>query len=421
LPSGHHGPLTEFSQNASPCFSESALNEDRFDCQEGYVVRPRFFCAFSFGLLAGLAPLLSPAGASANDSLLYQALASNENEIDVDIATSWKYEAAVPKLNTAASNGRCLVPVSLILDQSIELNPANAFMRFVDQLEEGSWITGAEATFMDVDADSDGRITLSVVAPRVWVGRQFTPKWAVIVRYWEMSDSATTAPATPAGQVNLPNFATIQEFNQVELKTFDVEGVRSFTLWGVKLDAAVGGRHASYSFRNNIEAFGVFTTGNFVNMDLSNGGSFEGDGVTYGLTARKQIADLPAFLFVSGRGSSLIGTSDTFARAVGTVASSPSSPLVGAATVRRNGADANATIAEFQAGLQAEFELKYLPAAAFFRAAFEYQYWNVDARNVGGAGFGGTINDLTTNSFSRVNGDPSIKMLGLALATGLTW
>jgi hypothetical protein len=338
---------------------------------------------------------------------------------------------------------RGLLPVNFVLDQSLEPNPVAALTRFYEQLDEGSWIVGAEATFMDVDADSDGRITLSfddsdtagtdfrgisgtglnspAVAPRIWVGRQFTPKWGLVVRYWEMSDSATTAPATPPGQVNLPNFATIQEFGTLSLSALDVEGVRSFSWLGCKFDAAVGARHATLDFRSSIQAFGVFTTGNFVNMELSNGGSFEGDGVTYGLTARRQIFDLPVWLFVSGRGSSLIGSSDTFARSVGTIASSPSAPLVGAATVRRNNADANATIAEFQTGVQVESALKCMPASAFFRAAFEYQYWNIDARNVGGAGFGGTINDLTTNSFSAINGDPSVKMLGLSLATGLAW
>lgn len=400
---------------------------------------------FTAALLA-IGCCIGARGARANDapgriSPLFEAIDSNE--IDLSTALAADSTAPIPAISTDSTPFRHLLPVSLVLDQSFELNPATGFMRFVDQLDEGSWIAGAEATFMDVDADSDGRITLSfndsrtagvdysgiagtglnspAVAPRLWAGRQLTPKWAVIVRYWELSDSATTNPAAPAGQTNLPNFATIQEFGTIEMSAFDVEGVRSLTLYGFKVDAIVGGRHATYSFRNNIQAFGVFTTGNFVNMDLSNGGSFEGDGVTYGLTVRRQVFDLPAFLFVSGRGSSLIGTSDTFARSVGTVASSPSAPLVGAATVSRNGADANASIAELQAGVQCEFELKHVPAAAFFRAAFEYQYWNVDARNVGGAGFGGTIGDLTTNSFSRVNGDPSAKLLGLALATGLTW
>jgi len=404
----------------------------------------RFLRGAAFAAASSLSAFACAAEFASTNSLLLNAIEANEGEMEIDVSSILpdSPQAAAPTIS-AGSTFRSLLPASLVLDQSIEWNPLTAVGRFFEQLDEGSWITGAEATFMQVDADSHGRINLSfddsdtagtdyrgiagegfeasTVAPRIWAGRQLTPKWAIVVRYWEVSEAASTTPDSPPGQVNLPNFATLEEFRSLSMSTFDIEGVRSFTVSGFKLDASVGGRHATHSYRNSIEAFGVFTTGNFVNMDLSNGGSFEGDGVTYALTARRQIFDLPAYLFVSGRGSSLVGTSDTFARAIGTVASAPSSPLVGAATVRRNNAEASATIAEFQAGLQVEQELQYIPAVAFFRAAFEYQYWNINALNVGGAGFGGTIGDLTTNSFSRINGDPSVKMMGLALATGLTW
>ena len=114
------------------------------------------------------------------------------------------------------------------------------------------------------------------------------------------------------------------------------------------------------------------------------------------------------------------GHSDSYGRAVGAVASSPSAPLVGAATVTRNNADSNLVISEFQLGVQFEFALRRIPANAFFRTALDYQYWDINGPPTGGAGFGGTIGNLTTNSFSSA-GLGDTQLVGLALGTGFTW
>jgi hypothetical protein len=202
--------------------------------------------------------------------------------------------------------------------------------------------------------------------------------------------------------------------------TADLEGRLSFSPGKWKLDSSVGARHIDMSANAKLTAFGVFTSGNFINMALSNGNGFEGTGVTSALTVRRQLGESYAHVFFSGRGSQIDGFSDSFARAGGSVASSPSSPLVGAATVTRNHAEADVTIAEFQTGIQFDVPLERFPAQAFFRTAFEYQNWNLTGPPTGGAGFGGTINDLTTNSFASANlGD--IHLLGLALAAGFTW
>ena len=114
------------------------------------------------------------------------------------------------------------------------------------------------------------------------------------------------------------------------------------------------------------------------------------------------------------------GFTNSFGRADGTVASSPSAPLVGAATVTRARAEAELDIIEYQVGMQWEFPLQSLPVTAFFRTAFEYQMWDIDGKPTGGAGFGGTIGEITTNSFASA-GIGSANLAGLALATGFTW
>lgn len=304
---------------------------------------------------------------------------------------------------------------------------------------------GAEATFLSVDAPTGGEISLSFsdttapgvasisfldgdgvdqfgFAPRLWLGYQLTDKWGVVGRYWSMNASQfgfpTLAPGTtPVGS----NFATIEETSRCRLYTVDLEGVRSLQVGDWKFDASVGARHASYRTHSEIFAFGVFTTGNFVNLTLQNGLDFDGAGVTTSLVGRRAIGQSTQ-LFAGGRMSFLAGQSDAFGRSAGSVADSPSAPLVGAATVRRNDADATLVILETQVGIQWDFPLYGWPATAFFRTAFEYQYWDLGILPTGGAGFGGTIGELTTNSFSTAPREPvNAHLCGVSIAAGYTW
>lgn len=304
------------------------------------------------------------------------------------------------------------------------------------------WYSGAEMTFMGYNVKTGGRITMSfddsgtagtdyaardgdnaqglAYTPRLWIGRQVTEKWGIVGRFWSLSDFSTHPPAQPAGQVNLPNFATITEFDRARLYTIDLEAVRHFTPGMWKLDGTVGARQARIFADARIDAFGVFTTGNFVNLSLSNGFKFDGTGITGSLTGRRQIGDSNAHLFLSGRASHMWGHTDSFGRSVGSVASSPSAPLVGAATVTRNNAVSELAIFEFQLGVQWDFALESLPMTTFFRTSFEYQNWSVAGPATGGAGFGGTIGNLTTNSFTSA-GLGEASLYGFAVATGFTW
>lgn len=303
---------------------------------------------------------------------------------------------------------------------------------------------GTEFTFLNVHSQTGGRTTLSFsdttapgvasisfrenngiddwgYAPRLWLGAQLTDKWAVQGRYWRLSDTDSHFPAlTPGVPPVGTNFATIYETDHTEAYTVDVEGVRTWEWRGWKADAFVGGRHAEFSADSDLLAFGVFTTGNFVNLTLQNGSSFDGSGVTYGGALRHQIGKSHLYAFGSARGSALDGHSDSFGRSDGTVASSPSAPLVGAATVRRNDADARLYIFELQGGVEFEWALKDIPANFFFRTAYEFQKWDIDGPPTGGAGFGGTIGELTTNSFASA-GLGGMTLQGVSVGTGLTW
>jgi hypothetical protein len=306
------------------------------------------------------------------------------------------------------------------------------------------FFAGTEMTFMQLDSRSGGQITASfsdttapgeatvsfldgngadnfAYAPRVWLGRQFGEKWGVVTRFWNLETAddhfPTYAPGTtPTGS----NFATFEAKDRARLYTFDVEGTRSGELGKWKIDGTAGGRYASIGVESELYSFGVFTTGNFVNLMLQNGFSFDGAGVTGSLAGRRQLGESPFSIFLSVRGSYLGGHTDSFGRSAGTIVDNPNTPLSGAATVTRNNAESEMDIVEFQAGTQWDFPLRRLPVNAFFRAAVEYQMWDIDGPPTGGAGFGGTIGELTTNSFASA-GLGGANMVGLALGCGFTW
>jgi hypothetical protein len=308
----------------------------------------------------------------------------------------------------------------------------------------GCWFADVEASLLSLHARTGGRMTLSIsdstapgvsaesfnqlggvndygVASRFVVGRQINEKWAVFGRYWNLTDNSSPYPTvspgfTPSGN----NFGTYSSFNTCELYTIDFEIVRRFKVWGWDIDAGAGARHASLDVSSAITAFGVFTTGNFINLTYANGCSFEGSGVLGEITAKRPFGEGPWSMLLGVRGSANYGLSDSFGRAVGSVASSPSAPLVGAATVRRNGAAAEMDIYEVEVGLQYERKLACLPATAFFRTSFEFQQWNLIGKPTGGAGFGGTIGEITTNGFASA-GLGNTDMAGVTFAAGFNW
>jgi hypothetical protein len=310
----------------------------------------------------------------------------------------------------------------------------------------GFWFAGTEFTALNINARSGGIITASFsdttapgvstfatrdgnglndvfgYGPRIWGGRQFGDNWAIVGRFWTTEANQTNSP--PAPNPAIPNtgsnFATIFERDNAQFRTADLELVRVFKPGKWKIDGSFGVRHAHIGVRSDFLAFGVFTTGNFVNLTLQNGFYFDGEGGTSAINIRRQIGDSPFSLFGGFRGSYLGGHTTSFGRSDGTVASSPSAPLVGAATVTRADADAELDIFEYQVGMQVDAALQRIPVNAFFRVAFEYQNWDIDAPPTGGAGFGGTIGEITTNSFASA-GIGHAYLYGIALATGFTY
>jgi hypothetical protein len=372
--------------------------------------------------------------------LLFPSLGYAAEEVQL---SSLLEEAESIEMEVYASD---MVEESSYIEDSSVAPVAHHAVRAGRRQTGGFWFAGMETTMYNVNARSGGIITASfsdttapgvstfatvdgngvtdkfAIAPRIWGGRQFGEKWGIVGRYWEFEVTDINTP--PAPNPNIPNtgsnFATIFETDRSHFRTADIELIRSFKPGKWKIDGTFGARHAHIGVRSDFLAFGVFTTGNFVNLTLQNGFYFDGEGGTSSINVRRQIGDSPFSFFSSFRGSYLGGHTTSFGRSDGTVASSPSAPLVGAATVTRADADAELDIWEYQVGLQLDLPLRAIPANAFFRCAFEYQNWDIDAPPTGGAGFGGTIGEITTNSFASA-GIGHAYLTGLVIGTGLTW
>ena len=122
-----------------------------------------------------------------------------------------------------------------------------------------------------------------------------------------------------------------------------------------------------------------------------------GEVKTYGHIRAKLGYEITPALLAFVTGGVAIGRSPDYfsASASGFIASSPSAPLVGAATVSRG--DLEQTLYGYSIGGGLEAKL-----SRHFRLRTEYiydDYGSFETKPIGGAGFGGTIGNLTTNSF----------------------
>jgi hypothetical protein len=324
------------------------------------------------------------------------------------------------------------------------------------------WFAGTEFTFMGVDAETGGQSNLALndtrtpgidvqlidangmehlaYTPRVWLGRQFDD-WGILIRYWRLEDSTIESPDAAPGATNAPTTLTFSDSSRVRLYSLDAEAFAIFFPGQWKIDGSFGVRHASIGVQSQLEALGVFTfdedpmnPGTFTpaslaQIELANGFTFNGTGVTAGITARRQLWGSAATWFFSGRASYLGGRSDTFGEnstfvAVNRLSTEnpgpPLGPIGAAGTLGGFNRDAELDIFEFQTGVQWDFRLRNLPVNAFFRTAFEMQNWDVDGPPIGAIGVPGVVGHVGTFNVAR-GGHGGVHLYGLTLGAGFNW
>jgi hypothetical protein len=212
-----------------------------------------------------------------------------------------------------------------------------------------------------------------LVAPRITLGFQ-GECWGVLTRYWNASTWGSAFAPTPNFGGGDPTTG-IQAFDGFKAYTLDLEVQRRFCVGCWNLYGFGGVRYASVNNTRNLNIVNAFDI-DILSASSFASQSFNGTGLTFGLWGISPLWDCSPFsLFFVNRCSVLWGTgkatSQTSASVIG---------LIGAAA-QENGASASSTsgdmfIYEAQVGIQWTSQLRCLPASAFIRGGFEYQYWN---------------------------------------------
>jgi hypothetical protein len=265
------------------------------------------------------------------------------------------------------------------------------------------------ATLSSLNSQTVGNMT---VGPRIWAGIRGPAGWAGVVRYWRFVDDQGGFSPQAA-----PPFSLSQ--GHLQLQTFDAEAIRYFSTPNSNLWLSMGVRHAQFQQSGTAISSSVVNNG-LVTSSAFSGASTYATGITNGLFGTCRIHNTNWSWFYGGRTSFLW---DGNAKSAVTTAVSYTDPLVAAAAINgasfRNNGDL--FIGEAQLGTQYNRQLVALPMNAFFRVAFEYQYWNLNmhggAQSTSFAGNGANAIGVAT---ARAGGS-TLDLIGFNVATGFWW
>jgi hypothetical protein len=266
--------------------------------------------------------------------------------------------------------------------------------------------------YAQCDARNNSDFTAS---PRIAVGVQ-GECWGIMGRYWQFE----TGELEPNTSMISGNGITFP--NCLQAKTADLEITRLLCLGdNTELRASFGVRYAELN-----EVGGVFLeetncSGYYQGAVLSRH-KFSGPGVTAGLMGICPVGCNNFNLFLSGRVSvlwdkSAINSVATRAGYFGEVgdAYSANDAIGGSCT-------SDLFIGEIQVGGQWNVPLKCVPANAFLRVAFEYQYWCIGADSCASAfSAAGPLTGPCVVACGESRGNSHVDLVGFNIGAGFTW
>ncbi|MEM8864035.1 MAG: hypothetical protein AAGF31_00630 [Planctomycetota bacterium] len=313
------------------------------------------------------------------------------------------------------------------------------------------WIAGVEATFLAPDLNRGGvsyrlqdefatygqldesfgsediDIDDFYVAPRLWLGVQHGC-WGIVGRYWHLQAAEAAYDPftfTPPGPTR--DFGYFIH-NRFEAYTIDLEGTRSFCCRDFKNIYSFGVRYASLLHDTALSADGQIGNGaggpGVISGNARSNRRAFGTGITTSLSGRKPLfCDSCIHMFYGLRGSVVWG------KITNSVETDTIEVTSGATAGSYNGAFAGVNdamfIGEVQLGAQVDYRVFCFPADAFFRVAFEYQYWDAGegaAAATSFAGFGGPDPAPFSQGQAFAEADGlTLDLVGLSIATGFTW
>ena len=208
---------------------------------------------------------------------------------------------------------------------------------------------------------------------------------------------------------------------------------RNFCLHGCKNQFTFGARYALIEHHEAIYGRSITDEGSpdegLLEGYARRNRQAHGTGLTMSLNGRKPLfCNSCAHFFYNVRSSILWGCTHN------EVESETSAIASGGAVVAAAGSIDTATaivdddlfIGEVQVGLEWDFALRCLPAKAFFRTAFEYQYWDASRGLAASGSFAGIDAPLGASpDFQVTTGSAApgliVDFVGLTVGTGFTW
>jgi hypothetical protein len=262
-----------------------------------------------------------------------------------------------------------------------------------------------------VATTTDDSFTLT---PRIALGVQ-GDCWGLVVRYWRLCNGDLDSDIAFRTGEGASAASTLQA------ETFDLEVTRLLEKRenGTMLQVSGGVRYAQLRQGADLAFSETGATGFYQTSVLAKN-EFGGAGFTLALQGVRPVNCSCFNLFYSVRGSILFDANQTnyVATRADWTAVAPGHAFNDAV------ADSNASlfIGELQVGGQWNLALKCVPANAFVRVAFEYQYWCVSNGGYAAAySYAGPIAGPVGFAVGESSGNTHINMVGFNIGTGLTW
>jgi hypothetical protein len=246
-----------------------------------------------------------------------------------------------------------------------------------------------------------------VMTPRLWLGYQ-GENCGIQARYWRMEQGRDEF-------VQSTGYAS----NLFKAETFDLEATKLFCYRETQNMLSGGVRYAQLDESRRVSAVqSVGGVGTFFGSAYARH-EFSGIGPTLALTGLRPIADnCHLNLFYSVRGSFLFDSNNS-ANVVETQAIYGGAGFGGSTNGAVAGGNDSLFIGEIQIGAQWNYKLVDYRANAFFRFAFEYQYW--DTCDTGSAYSISTATAGNVASATANSGDSRVNLVGFTIGTGFTW
>lgn len=293
-----------------------------------------------------------------------------------------------------------------------------------DPCTSRTWFVEAESVFLSpTQHQRFGGITLGtqgmfsesnssfIMTPRLTFGMQ-GERWGLLGRYWRLQ-TGDLEPQFVAGG------STFHD-SYLRNETIDLEVTRQFTAGMTDLRLSAGVRYGQWKESASLaakmlEGAGYYSGGMFASHD------FSGTGLTLGLQGRRPVGCRNFHLFVDGR-VSVLWDGNTSSCVATHATYIDSGQALGSLDQAIMGSDGNLFIGEIRVGGQWEAPLQCIPATAFLRLAFEYQYWSTN--DAGEAGAFSTVAPAGGDAMLVVGSsttDASMSLVGFTVGTGLNW